>query len=866
MSQKTTIDELQVLITANAASFNKQLQAVQRQLDGLDKNTKFSSKSFLGSMNGMKVAALAAAAAITIAMSKAIASSTRFFGDFEQNAGGAKAIFGDYAGFVQKKAWEAAHAMGMSINEYLQTANKIGAIMQGSGLTQAQSLKMTTEWMQRAADQASVMGVSTSEAMMAITGAAKGNFTMMDNIGVKMSATTLEAYALSKGIATSFDSMSEAQKIGLAYELFLERTNYAAGNFAREGATTMNGALVTLRANFKNLGIMLGQAFAPMVLQVANFVSNYLLPALQAIIPYVVAFMKVVGQAVSYVGGLIAGLFGGGAKSVQAVSDSANSAASSVKSVASAATGAGKALGGAAKEAKKLKGQLAGFDEMNVITEPQTNSGGGGAGGGGSVPSTNMPKFEFNPFGEMEKKVSATTEKIKKYILDLIKLFDFSALTKSIRTFSKGFQHAFKGVLKIGDKFINNFLLPIAKFQIESTIPRVLEAIGKALNGIDFTKISEATSGVFTHLGGIVNSISNALANIVEVLAPIGQWFANFVLPPVFEILATSLMLIRSSLDGIWQAIQIIGSILGPVFGAFGKQLEPLFDLLGKLFGWIQKNETAMNILKTTFTVTVNVILGPVIAAFVALGGALTAVTWLINQAVKMFTEGWESVKSVWSMAGEFFRGVWTNISKVFSETKQFFSNTFTGALNSVKSVWNGLGNFFSGVWNGVKNTLNGIISWVGGSFSSAWSAVWNGVKTIFSNIVNGFGNIFKAPLNFMIGSINGFIRGLNRIKIPDWVPAVGGKGIHIAEIPKLARGGLVSSATIAMIGEAGREAVLPLDRNTGWMDELASKINNNTSGAPIHLTVQIGDEVLLNKLLDGFKDISLMRNMDVLL
>lgn len=109
-----TIDELQVQITANANSFNKQIKDVQKRMDEMSKGAKASTASVSKSFNGLKVAALAAAAAITVAVSKMVASSTKEFGDFEQNVGGAKAIFGEYAGFVQKKATEAASTMGLT--------------------------------------------------------------------------------------------------------------------------------------------------------------------------------------------------------------------------------------------------------------------------------------------------------------------------------------------------------------------------------------------------------------------------------------------------------------------------------------------------------------------------------------------------------------------------------------------------------------------------------------------------------------------------------------------------------------------------------------------------------------------------------
>lgn len=96
----------------------------------------------------------------------------------------------------------------------------MGALFQGSGLQQQESLDLTAKAMQRAADVASVMGIDTSMALESIAGAAKGNFTMMDNLGVAMNATTLQAYALEKGINFEWNTASNAEKAQLAMQCF----------------------------------------------------------------------------------------------------------------------------------------------------------------------------------------------------------------------------------------------------------------------------------------------------------------------------------------------------------------------------------------------------------------------------------------------------------------------------------------------------------------------------------------------------------------------------------------------------------------------------------------------------------------------
>ena len=172
-------------------------------------------------------------------------------GELEQNMGGSEAVFKEYAGKMQETAKNAFQNMGLSTSDFLGTANKMGALFQGAGFSIEESSNLASDAMQRAADVASIMGISTDEAMEAIAGAAKGNFTMMDNLGVAMNDTTLQAYALSKGIDKSTQEMTNQEKIGLAMEMFMEKTAYAAGNYAKENET-LAGSLGTAKAALTN--------------------------------------------------------------------------------------------------------------------------------------------------------------------------------------------------------------------------------------------------------------------------------------------------------------------------------------------------------------------------------------------------------------------------------------------------------------------------------------------------------------------------------------------------------------------------------------------------------------------------------------
>lgn len=142
-----------------------------------------------------------------------------------------------------------------------------------------------------------------------------------------------------------------------------------------------------------------------------------------------------------------------------------------------------------------------------------------------------------------------------------------------------------------------------------------------------------------------------------------------------------------------------------------------------------------------------------------------------------------------------------------------------------IKNVIQRTQNVMQHIGNIVKSVmgiLNGIITFISGVFSGDWEKAWKGVQDIFSNLMGGLWEIVKWPLNQIISGLNTFINGVNNIKIPDWVPGVGGKSIYIPPIPELAKGGIVNKATLAMIGEGkSAEAVIPLDRTlTKYMTE----------------------------------------------
>ena len=204
-----------------------------------------------------------------------VVEGVKSFAELEQNIGGSEAVFGEFASSIQKTAEQAYRTMGTTQSEYLATANKMGALFQGSGLDAQRSMDLTTQAMQRAADMASVMGIDTQSALDAVTAAAKGNYTMMDNLGVAMNATTLEAYRVSQGMDTAFSKMTNAEKAELAMKYFFENTTQYAGNFEREASETISGSIGQLTAAVQTWVAGLGNSEADITALTQNIVNAF---------------------------------------------------------------------------------------------------------------------------------------------------------------------------------------------------------------------------------------------------------------------------------------------------------------------------------------------------------------------------------------------------------------------------------------------------------------------------------------------------------------------------------------------------------------------------------------------------------------
>lgn len=200
-----------------------------------------------------------------------------------------------------------------------------------------------------------------------------------------------------------------------------------------------------------------------------------------------------------------------------------------------------------------------------------------------------------------------------------------------------------------------------------------------------------------------------------------------------------------------------------------------------------------------------------------AIGAAIAIIIGLI-------VSNWENIKQFLQNGIDWLNSKVDWIRENFGILGEGIYKIFTAILQELLNI-------FDDVFKGIKEILDGIFKVFKGIFTGDIKTVLEGFKQIFIGIFDSLWGIVKGILNLIIRGINTLIRGANKIHfdIPDWVPGFGGKkfGFNIQQIPLLAKGGVVSQPTQAIIGEAGKEAVVPLENNLEWLDILATKIAN---------------------------------------
>lgn len=283
---------------------------------------------------------------------------------------------------------------------------------------------------------------------------------------------------------------------------------------------------------------------------------------------------------------------------------------------------------------------------------------------------------------------------------------------------------------------------------------------------VEFAKT--AWQGLCDFISGICQSIgeffSGLWTKLQEIFEPIGQWFGEK---------------FQQAWDAIVNIFSGIGEWFSGVFQGAWDAIVNIFTPIGSWFGerWADVTSALANI------------------------GA-----WFTD----MFQKAWTGLTNIFSKLGSWFGERWNDVTSALSSVSNWFGEMFTNAYNAVKDAFSSIGDFFKGVWDTVKSIFVNAGQMVGEAVGGAFKGAVNAVLDTIENVVNGF-----------IGMINGVLDVVRNLPGLGWIGSV-----STVSLPRLARGGIVDSPTIAMIGEAGKEAVVPLE-NTGFIQTLGRVVSS---------------------------------------
>ena len=285
--------------------------------------------------------------------------------------------------------------------------------------------------------------------------------------------------------------------------------------------------------------------------------------------------------------------------------------------------------------------------------------------------------------------------------------------------------------------------------------------------------------------------------------------------------------------------------------------IELIIGKIGEVVAWIGTldSDTLNTILIVAGVIAAISPLASIIAGISSAIGVLSkAIAFIVANPIVLLIGAIVALVALIATKGDQIQAI---LKKVDSFLQNIFAKDWSEQFGILGEGLNAFFAIVKGVWDSIKQVFDGIIDFIRGVFTGNWSRAWEGVKKIFSGVFNALVTIAKAPLNLIIGVINGLISGINlcidglnriSIKIPDWVPVLGGKNFgfnlsHLGKIAYLAQGGVLSSGS-AIVGEAGAElltmsngraVVQPLTNNTA---------NHNYGGITMNIYGAAGQSV----------------------
>ncbi len=364
-----------------------------------------------------------------------------------------------------------------------------------------------------------------------------------------------------------------------------------------------------------------------------------------------------------------------------------------------------------------------------------------------------------------------------------------SSLSKATVTYAKDGKTLSQGLGELQDKIKNassetEAINAAAEIFGNKGGPRMADAIKRGtLNLEDLAKVASESGGsvgsTYEATLDPIDKANMAMNNAKLAMASVGE-SVQIALLPFFELAIDALQRFKIWLDSLDQGQKNMLVTIALVVAAIG----PLLVILGTLMSSVTKVAGGIRTLQSVFSaMKIAFATNPFLLV-------IAGITLLVAGLVLAYN------KCEWFRNGvnAFFGGVRDIGVQVFKFLGGYIGNVFGGIIAN-----------FNNFKDSGMRIFNGFIDFVTGVFTGNWSKAWQGVVDIFGGIFDGIAAVGKAPINAMIGLINGFIGGLNNIKIPKWVPGIGGKSFSISKLPYLAQGGHLISGQ-AIVGEAGPE------------------------------------------------------------
>lgn len=739
---------------------------------------------------------------------------------------------------VDKFAKSAAQSFGLSETMAKQFTGTFGAMAKAFGFSESQAYEMGSSLTKLAGDVASFYNISQDEAYTKLKSVFTGETESLKDLGVVMTQTALDSYALANGFGKTTAKMSEAEKVALRYSFVQNQLAAAQGDFARTSGSWANQVRI-LTLQFDSLKATIGQGlinlFTP-VIRVINAVIGKLITLANAFKSFteLITGQKSSGSAsgqISAIGSAAAG-----------ASTGMDNAASSADNLSSANNGVAKS---AQKAAEKMRA-LMGFDQINKL-DSQTDSAGSSpsSGSGTGTGGVSGAGIDFGSLAQGETVVDKADKQFTKMFQNIKKLCD--PATQSLkRLWNEGLARLGKFTFDSLKDFWKNFLVPVGKWTLGTGIPHFIDALNNGLMKVDFDKIRNSLNGLWKALAPFAVHIGEGLLWFWEnVLVPLGTWTANELVPMFLDNLSIAISTFNSILVALQPLFQWLwDSVLQPIAqwtgGAFNAIWDKTNGLLKTFSDWCAANP---GVIQTIATVIASFFAAWKISEFAAnAAGFITTIANVVSSiksisgAVALVKYGVDAL--VGTLGGPLVIGIaaaiaagillyknWDTICEYATKLKEWVTEktralrddatkAFNTLRDNVKNAVKALRDDIKEKWDWIQEKLSRFSKWLGSTFKTDWTKNFG----IFGSVLKGFLKSTKDVIRDVKQIFNGFNDFISGVFSGNWQKAwTGIKNIFVGVFRGLAD--IAKSPINAIVG--GFNSVL------GVVNGLIRKVNN---------------------------------------